>query len=87
MENGKVFLGALFGIYVLVIIISMIKSKRFFTVLFSTVLQGVCALFAVNFIGNFISVHIPINIYTLGLSSIGGLSGVITLLLCDCFFI
>ena len=87
MENGKVFLGALFGIYVLVIIISMIKSKRFFTVLFSTVLQGVCALFAVNFIGNFISEHIPINIYTLGLSSIGGLSCVITLLLCDCFFI
>ena len=87
MENGKVFLGALFGIYVLVIIISMIKSKRFFTVLFSTVLQGVCALFAVNFIGNFISVHIPINIYTLGLSSVGGLSGVITLLLYDCFFI
>lgn len=87
MENGKVFLGALFGIYVLVIIISMIKSKRFFTVLFSTVLQGVCAIFAVNFIGNFISVHIPINIYTLGLSSIGGLSSVITLLLCDCFFI
>ena len=43
MENGKVFLGALFGIYALVVIISMIKSKRFFTVLLSSVLQGICA--------------------------------------------
>lgn len=87
MENGKVFLWVLFGIYALVIIISMIKSKRFFTVLFSSVLQGICALFAINLIGNFISINIPINIYTLSVSSLGGLSGVITILLCDCFFI
>ena len=85
MENGKVFLWVLFGIYALVIIISMIKSKRFFTVLFSTALQGICALFAVNLLGQYISIHIPINGWTIGVSSVGGISGVIMMLLCDGF--
>ena len=87
MEIGKVFLVAIFIIYAMIIIISMIKSKHFFKALFSTMLQGICALFAVNFMGNFISVHIPVNIFTLGLSSFGGVSGVIALLICDCLFI
>ena len=59
MQSAKVFLGIIFAIYVLFIFISMIKSKRFFTALFLTVLQGVCALFAVNLIGQYISIHIP----------------------------
>lgn len=85
MENGKVFLWVLFGIYAFVIIISMIKSKRFFTVLFSTILQGICVLFAVNLLGQYISIHIPINGWTIGVSSVGGISGVIMMLLCDGF--
>jgi pro-sigmaK processing inhibitor BofA len=48
-------------------------------------MQGICALFAVNFIGKFIDVHIPVNYWTLGLSSVGGVSGVILMLLCDIF--
>ncbi len=85
MQSAKVFLGILFAVYVLFIFISMIKSKRFFTVLFLTVLQGVCALFAVNLLGQYISIHIPINGWTIGVSSIGGISGVIMMLLCDGF--
>lgn len=85
MESAKAFLGILSVIYILIILITMIKSKRFFTTLFLTVLQGVCALFAVNLLGQYISIHIPINQWTLGLSSVGGISGVIMMLLCDGF--
>ncbi len=87
MNSANVFLGIIFIIYLFVIIITMIKSRRFFTTLFLTVLQGVCSLFAVNLIGQYISIHIPINLYTLGVSSVGGISGVIMLLLCDIFLI
>ena len=85
MESAKAFLGILSVIYILIILTTMIKSKRFFTTLFLTVLQGVCALFAVNLLGQYISIHIPINQWTLGISSVGGISGVIMMLLCDGF--
>ncbi len=85
MQSAKVFLGIVFAIYVLFIFVSMIKSKRFFTALFLSVLQGVCALFAVNLLGQYISIHIPINGWTIGVSSVGGISGVIMMLLCDGF--
>lgn len=85
MNSGKVFLVILSVVYVAAIFISYYKSKRFMTALLITTLQGLCALFAVNLIGKYISVHIPINTYTLGLSSVGGVSGVIMVLLCDIF--
>jgi pro-sigmaK processing inhibitor BofA len=85
MQSAKMFLGIVFTIYILFIFISMIKSKRFFCVLFLNILQGVCALFAVNFLGQYISIHIPINEWTIGVSSVGGISGVIMMLLCDGF--
>ncbi len=85
MQSAKVFLGIMFSIYILFIFISLIKSKRFFTSLFLTVLQGVCSLFAVNLLGQYFSVHIPVNGWTIGVSSIGGISGVIMMLLCDGF--
>lgn len=85
MQSAKVFLGIVFSLYLIVIFITLVKSKRFFTALLLTALQGVCALFAVNFIGTFLNVHIPVNGWTVGLSSIGGVSGVIMLLLCDVF--
>lgn len=87
MESAKIFLGIISVIYVLVIAITMIKSKRFFRVLFLTVLQGICALFAINLLGQYISIHIPVNGWTLGVSSVGGISGVIMMLLCDGFII
>lgn len=87
MQSAKVFLGIMFALYVLFILISMIKSKRFFTVLFLTMLQGICALFAVNLLGQYISIHIPINGWTIGVSSVGGISGVIMMLLCDGFMV
>lgn len=85
MQSANVFLGIIFSVYAIVIFISYIKSKKFFTALLLTAMQGICALFAVNFIGKFIEVHISVNYWTLGLSSIGGVSGVILMLLCDIF--
>lgn len=85
MQSAKVFLSIVFSIYLVIIFIVFLKSKRFFSSLFLTVLSGICALFAVNIAGNFLSVHIPVNAYTLTLSSAGGIPAVILLLLCDVF--
>ncbi len=87
MQSAKIFLGIIFTIYVLILIITMIKSKKFFSSLFLTMLQGICALFAVNLLGQYISIHIPINQWTIGVSSVGGISGVIIMLLCDAFIL
>ena len=87
MQSAKIFLGIVFFIYTISIIITMIKTKRFFTTIFLTVLQGICGLFAVNLLGQYIAIHIPVNGWTIGVSSIGGLSGVIMMLLCDGFII
>ena len=85
MNSGKILLGIFLAIYLIVIFIAYFKSKRFFTALLFTALQGVCAIFAVNLIGKYITVHIPVNAWTLSISSIGGITGVIMLLLCDIF--
>lgn len=85
MNSGKILLGALLAMYLVVIFIAYFKSKRFFTALLFTALQGICALFAVNLIGKYITIHIPVNAWTLGISSLGGVSGVIMILFCDIF--
>ncbi len=83
--SAKIFLGCIFSFYIIMIVIAFIKSKRFFTAFLLTALQGVCALFAVNLIGQYIMVHIPVNAWTLSVSSVGGISGVVMMLLCDGF--
>ena len=83
MQSAKIFLGIIFVLYTLTILITIFKTKRFFTTMFLTVLQGICGLFAVNLLGQYIAIHIPVNGWTIGVSSIGGLSGVIMMLLCD----
>ncbi len=85
MQSANVFLGLIFSVYTILILITYIKSKKFFKAFFLTALQGICALFAVNLIGKFVEVHIPVNYWTLGISSVGGASGVIMMLLCDIF--
>ena len=85
MQSAKIFLGIIFVLYTLTILITIFKTKRFFTTMFLTVLQGICGLFTVNLLGQYIAIHIPVNGWTIGVSSIGGLSGVIMMLLCDGF--
>ena len=87
MQSAKIFLGILFAIYSIIILMTMLRTKRFFATVFLNILQGTCGLFAVNLLGQYIAIHIPINGWTIGISSVGGLSGVIMLLLCDGFII
>ena len=83
MQSAKVLLGIIFVIYTIIILITMFRTKRFFITMFLNILQGICGLLAVNLLGQYIAVHIPVNGWTIGVSSIGGLSGVIMMLLCD----
>lgn len=87
MTSAKLFLAVIFAIYVAVIVIAFFKSKKVFTCLLLTFLQGLCALFAVKLLGQFIPVTLPVNGWTIAISSIGGISGVIMLLLCGAFLI
>ncbi|MBR5233340.1 MAG: pro-sigmaK processing inhibitor BofA family protein [Clostridia bacterium] len=75
-----VFLMCLCG---LVILFTYIKSGRFFRSLFLSVFYGVSALFAVNFIGGFTGLHISVNLFSLLVSSLSGLPGVIFLVVTD----
>lgn len=65
----------------LAVLISLVKSKHFFVALMLTAIQGLSALFAVDYIGGFIGVNVNINPFTLALSSLGGIPGVSFLLL------
>ncbi len=87
MQITKIFLGAMLAIYILILLLTMIKTKKFFKVIILSALQGICVLFAINLFGEFIQIHIPVNSWTIGISSIGGISGVIMLLLCDIFML
>lgn len=57
------------------------KEHHIIKGVFLTALQGICAFFAVNFVGSFFSVHLNLNIFSAVLSTLGGTPGVIFLLL------
>lgn len=69
-----------------VILLTMLRTRRFFAALFLTALQGVAAFFAANFAGGFFGVHLPLNFTNLGIVSIGGTPAVIMLLLIHTIF-
>lgn len=69
-----------------VILLTMLRTRRFFAALFLTALQGVAAFFAANFAGGFFGVHLPLNFANLGIVSIGGTPAVIMLLLIHTIF-
>lgn len=68
------------------ILFSMLRAKRFFAALILSVLQGVIAFFAANFVGGFFGVHIPMNWYSLSVAAVGGTPGVVLLLLLQTIF-
>ncbi|HOJ35877.1 MAG: SigmaK-factor processing regulatory BofA [Clostridiales bacterium] len=71
----------LFALGGLAIIIASIRTGHFLKSLILTAVQGIAALFAVNFIGSFFGVHINLNPFSLIVSSVAGTAGVILLLL------
>lgn len=67
----------------LIILISMLRTKHFVKSLFLSTFQGLTALFAINLIGDIISIHIPFNWFSATVGAVGGLPGVIFLLVND----
>ena len=61
----------------------MLKSRHFVKAVLLSAVSGLAALFAVNFIGNFIGVHIPFNWFSALSGALGGVPGMIFLLVCE----
>ncbi len=75
-----------FSFCVFLILLFMYKSGHMIKSLFFSLLQGGSALFAVNLIGEFISIHLPLNLFTSICCTVGGIPGVIFLTLYDLFY-
>lgn len=65
------------------VLFTMLKTHYLCRCILLSVFQGLTALFAVNFVGEFISVHLPVNWFSLSVGAVGGLPGIIFLLICD----
>lgn len=76
---------AVFVISSVIIIFMMYKTGHIIKSVLLSTLQGVSALFAVNFIGGFLCIHLPLNAFSVVSSAVGGLPGVIFLLVYDLF--
>lgn len=74
---------AVFAFSTIIILFAMYKTGHFFKSLLLSAFQGISALFAVNLIGNFIGIHLSLNIFSISASSLFGMSGVIYLLVCN----
>lgn len=69
----------------LVILVAMIKTHKLFRAMLLSVIQGLTAVLAVNFAGEFAGVHISLNLFSALVASIGGLPGVIFLVVNNLF--
>lgn len=86
MNSGKAILILLFGIMFIAQSILLLKNKKFVLGSFLTAVQGICALLAVNLIGTVINIRIPLNFWSMGFSSLFGITGVIMLLVINILF-
>lgn len=85
IESKSVFgLLVCFGI---IILISMIRSKHFFSCLLLSCLSGVAALFAVNLLSAVTGFELAVNPVTLAVSAVGGTPGVVLLLVSRIFLL
>lgn len=75
-----------FAVAGIIILFSMISTKKFFSSAFLTVIQGFLALIAANIAGGFFGLHISVNLWSLLISAFGGTPGVIFMLLADTIF-
>lgn len=67
----------------LAILAAMLRSRHFVKAVLLSLIQGGAALFAVNFVGDFIGVHIPLNVFSCSVGGLAGIPGVILLLISD----
>lgn len=83
---GIVLFYAFLAVCVTVIIVTVFKTKRIIAATLLSVFQGIGSLFAVNFIGSFIGVHLAVNAFSLAVSAVAGTSGVVLLLISQVLF-
>ena len=74
-------------IYLICYLIFAKLTKKFFKTIFLTGFIGIGLLILIRLFGSYIGVFIPINIYTVTVSGLAGLPGVILLLLFNIIFI
>lgn len=70
-----------------IVIVSAFKTKRFFSCIFLSALQGVAAMFAVNTLGLVTGLHLSLNGYTIAASVIGGTPAVIGMIVTEILFL
>ena len=70
-----------------IVLFSMIKTHHFFKSFMLSLVQGIAALFAVNLIGDFLNVHIALNMFSVFVGVFGGLPGIIFLLISNIFIL
>lgn len=75
---------AVFAFSFIIILIASLKSKHFFKSVFLTAFSGVGGLFTLQLLSEFTKLTLPVNIFTLAVSAVSGIPGVIGLLL-TCF--
>lgn len=79
--NTTLILFSLFGAVIILFSLKKVKAKHRLL----SVITGISAFFAVNFICSFFESGLPLNWFTIGASGIGGIPGVILVLLLDTF--
>ncbi|MBP3329463.1 MAG: pro-sigmaK processing inhibitor BofA family protein [Clostridia bacterium] len=67
----------------LIIIVAAFRTKRFFSCLILSALQGIAAHFAVNALGMVTGLHLSLNGYTIASSIIGGTPAVIGMIITE----
>ncbi len=87
MNSGKTILIILFGVLFIAQTVLLLKNKKFVLCSLLTAVQGICALLAVNLVGSLINIRIPLNFWSLGVSSIFGITGVIMMLFINILFL
>ena len=81
----RIFIGILIalGIFAALVLVQVIAKSK--TVI--SICVGLCALVAVNLSGYFTGVRLPLNPLSIGVSAVGGIPGVTTMLLLNLIFI
>lgn len=75
-----IFISAFVLSFIIILTVSL-KSKHFFKSVFLSAFSGAGSLFAVYVLSLFTPVSLPVNIFTLTVSAVSGIPGVIGLLL------
>ena len=86
----QIFIGVLIalGVFITLVLVQVIaRSKKPIQKTLISIGVGFCALLAVNLSGYFTGVHLPLNPLSIGVSAVGGIPGVTTLLLLNLLFL